>query len=156
MEWLAFIGETSVARALTRSPTLYMFLNASHILSLGVLIGASLVLDLRVLGLLSRMPLRETVATLWKVSATGLAFAIITGLLLFSVRPVEYAGNVAFLAKIALVTLGVVNALLVHRSAGWKAVLAGGPPSPVLKATVLLSLVVWISAVIAGRWIGFL
>lgn len=50
MEWLAPLGESVVARALTRSPTLYIFANAGHILSLAMLIGASVILDLRLLG----------------------------------------------------------------------------------------------------------
>ena len=38
--------------------------------------------------------------------------AVATGFLLFSVRPLTYAQNPAFLTKISLVALGVVNALV--------------------------------------------
>lgn len=156
MEWLAPIAGTGLARALIRSPTLYIFVSAGHILSLGTLIGASMVVDLRLLGRFRRLPLVETAETLWRLQAAGLALAVLTGLMLFSVRPVEYATNTAFLVKLVLVGLGTANAVLVHVSAGWGKVRAGEPPSLPLKLAAAVSLLTWISAVLAGRWIGFL
>ncbi|MCL6706335.1 DUF2214 domain-containing protein [Pseudomonas sp. R2.Fl] len=156
MEWLALLGETPVARVLARSPILYLFVNGAHILSIGALFGSILVLDLRLMGFLARLPLGPVAGTLWKISAAGLACAIFTGLLLFSVRPMEYLANPAFLTKLVLVALGIANAGFVHASRGWGRVLAGEPVPPLLRFTALLSLSVWVSAVIAGRWIGFL
>jgi hypothetical protein len=52
------------------------------------------------------------------VAATGLAIAVMTGGLLFSVRATEYA-LVGFLqVKVALVALGIVSALMLHWSYG--------------------------------------
>lgn len=54
LEWLA---DGAVARALTASPTLYIFVNAAHILSIGLLLGSIVPLDLRLLGLFRHAPL---------------------------------------------------------------------------------------------------
>jgi hypothetical protein len=52
--------------------------------------------------------------------------------------------------------LGLANVVAVHRSAGWKAVLAGASTTSGLRISAALSIVIWIAAVVAGRWIGFL
>ena len=156
MEWLAPLGESVVARALTRSPTLYIFANAGHILSLAMLIGASVILDLRLLGALARLPLAETMRVLSRIAAMALGFAVLTGALLFSVRPLEYAANPAFLIKLLLVLVGTANALAVHQSRAWRALIAGAPATSPLRLAALASLVLWPAALLAGRWIGFL
>jgi hypothetical protein len=156
MEWLAPLGETWVAEALIRSPTLYIFANAGHILSLAMLLGSSVILDLRLLGTLTRLPLADTAIVLSRIAAVALACTVVTGALLFSVRPLEYAGNTAFLIKLGLVLLGTANALVLHRSQAWKRMLTGAPVMPLLRLSAIASLVIWLGALLAGRWIGFL
>ncbi|SIQ44971.1 hypothetical protein SAMN05880561_1037 [Rhizobium sp. RU33A] len=156
MEWLAALGETSVARALIRSPTLYIFANAGHILSLAMLIGASVFLDLRLLGRFKSLPLAETAELFSRIAAVALVCAVLTGAILFSVRPVEYAGNTAFLIKLLLVGLGTANAVSLHLSRDWAEMIVGKQASLRLKLGAVFSLTIWLSAVLAGRWIGFL
>ncbi|SOC35324.1 hypothetical protein SAMN05892877_101298 [Rhizobium subbaraonis] len=156
MEALDWIATSKLAGALKASATLYLFVNAAHILSIGALFGAILALDLRLLGFAPKVPLASVASYLSRVAAAGLALAIVTGLCLFSVRPAEYAGNPAFLAKLGLIALGLANVAAVHRGAGWRAVLAGAAPGPALRLAAATSLLVWIAAVVAGRWIGFL
>lgn len=156
MEWLALLGETAVARALVRSPTLYIFANAAHILSIGVLVGTILVLDLRILGLLKALPLAPVARTLSRLAGIGLGVTLLTGFLLFAVRPLDYLENTAFLAKLAIICLGFINVVAVHRSHAWGDVLDGAEPAAGLRLSAALSLVIWISAIVAGRWIGFL
>lgn len=155
MEWLATLA-APVGQTLIRWPMLYIFANASHILSLAMLIGASVLLDLRLLGGLSRLPLLETTQVLSRVAALALGATIFTGLLLFSVRPLEYAANTAFLIKIGLVLVGTLNAIAVHASRHWVGMHRGAPPSLAIRLAACASLVIWIATLLAGRWIGFL
>lgn len=154
--WLEPLAATPVARLLIMSSTAYLLVNAAHILSIGMLFGAILALDLRLLGLARAVPLPLIAPYLSRLAGTGLALAIVTGLCLFSVRPVEYAANPAFLWKLGLIGLGLLNVLTVHYSSGWTAVLGSGSPPPSLRIAAAVSLATWTSAVIAGRWIGFL
>ncbi len=156
MDLLAAIAQTPLARALTASSTLYLLVNAAHILAIGMLFGAILALDLRLLGFARSVPLVPIAPYLSRLAGAGVLLAMITGLCLFSVRPVEYARNPAFLAKLALVLLGLANVALAHLGGGWKAVLAGEQPGIATRAGATLSILLWIGAVIAGRWIGFL
>lgn len=50
MELLEWLAATTLAVELRRSATLYMFVNAAHILAIGLLVGAILPLDLRLAG----------------------------------------------------------------------------------------------------------
>lgn len=156
MEWLSVLGETSVARALIRAPVLYIFASAAHILSLAMLVGASVILDLRLLGRFKSLPLAETAELLSRITALALCLAVLTGAVLFSVRPVEYAGNTAFLIKLMLVGLGTANAVFVHLSRDWAEMIVEQKASLRLKLGAAISLTTWLSAVLAGRWIGFL
>lgn len=153
---LAWIAAWPVAVALRGSATLYLFVNAAHILSIGLLVGAILPLDLRLLGFFGNVPVNVVGPFLSRMAAAGLFLAIVTGFCLFSVRPVAYAGNIAFLTKIALLCFGVVNALLLHLHPHWRAAIAGGSPSMRVRLAAFASLLVWAGAVLAGRWIGFL
>ncbi|WP_064692176.1 DUF6644 family protein [Rhizobium aegyptiacum] len=156
MDVLEWLSATAPAVALRRSATLYMVVNAAHILSIGLLIGAILPLDLRLAGCFRKVPVEVVAPFLSRSAGIGLVLAITTGFCLFSVRAVEYAENPAFLAKLGLIGLGLLNLLAVHFGRGWKTLTATGRIRPALRFSAALSAVFWIAAVLAGRWIGFL
>lgn len=133
----------------------YILVNAGHILGIGLLVGAILPLDLRLTGVVRRGALAELTPFLVRAAAVGLVVAIVSGLLLFSVKPGEYAGNSAFLLKLCLLALGLVTVALQHFGASWRAVLGGAEPALRHRLLALVSSAIWIAAIIAGRWIGF-
>ena len=155
MEWLLWLSATPLAGALKQSGTLYMLVSAGHILSIGLIVGAILPLDLRLLGLFQGYPATVLAPFLSRAAAAGVALAVLTGICLFSVRPVEYAANPAFLTKIALLILGIANAALLHAGPHWPGLRADGTVTPAIRAFALVSICIWIGAVLAGRWIAF-
>ncbi|OVZ55499.1 DUF2214 domain-containing protein [Pigmentiphaga sp. NML080357] len=153
LEWLESLPHAAVLR---HSGTAYLFVNAAHIASIGVLLGAIVALDLRLLGVFPALPLASAGPFLSRMAAAGLVLAMLTGFWLFSVRPAEYAANPAFLAKLGLLALGILNAAVLHRSRAWRRAL-GEPRVPLtVRAQAAGSMLVWLSAILAGRWIGFL
>jgi hypothetical protein len=156
IDWLNALHNWEVAALIRRSIYAYPLLNATHVFALTLLIGTILPADLRILGLFPSLPAGPFLRVMTAISAGGLVLAVATGFLLFSVQPLEYAANTAFLTKISLVALGTINAIIIRFSAGWRKVLAGGVASPGLRAGALLSLTIWIAALLAGRWIAFL
>jgi hypothetical protein len=153
LEWLS---NSALAGTLAVSQRLYIFANAAHILSVSVLVGAIVPLDLRILGLFKSFPLSVLGPFLSRASIVGVVLSIATGLVLFTANAVEYAANPAFLTKIGLLAVGVANAAFLHASPRWRqAVLSGSAPLAI-KLAAAVSLTMWISAVVAGRWIGFL
>jgi hypothetical protein len=153
VEWLA---QWPVAVALRQSALAYPLVNAAHILSIGLLLGAIATLDLRMLGLFRAAPLAVLAPPLWRMAACGLGLAAATGFLLFSTRPTGYLGNPAFLLKLGLVGIGLLNVLALRFNRAWKRALDGGEAGAALRLPALVSLLVWVCAVVAGRWIGFL
>lgn len=155
-EWLQALHDWELAALVRRSVVIYPLLNATHIFSLTLLIGGILPADLRMLGFFPGVPAATFLRLMAAISATGLALAAITGFLLFSVQPLAYAANPAFLAKISLIALGVANAVFVRLSTGWRQATTGGAIGPGLRLSAALSLMIWVAALIAGRWIAFL
>lgn len=133
----------------------YLFVNAAHILGIGLLLGAILPLDLLLLRSLRGRDLPLIGPFLIRAAATGIALAVITGLWLFSVKPAEYAENPAFLFKAALLVLAICNIALQHRGERFAAALRGGQPAVRVRALAAGSAILWLSILIAGRWIGF-
>lgn len=141
---------------LTRSGTAYLFVNAAHILGIGLLVGAILPLDLRLAGLFRSFPLQVLAPFLSRAAACGLVLALLTGAWLFSVKPAEYVGNTAFLIKMGLLTFALVNVALQHGNRHYRHALAGGPVHGVVRGVALVSAASWVAVLVAGRWIGFL
>jgi len=155
MEVLAALGKWPGAVLLQQSGTVYLFVNASHILGIALLIGAILPLDLRLLGFFRSVPLAALAPVLSRMAAIGLGLALVTGAWLFTVRPVEYAGNAAFLWKLGLLALALANVALHHRSAAYARALEGDITAAV-RWRAFVSMMLWLGVLLAGRWIGFL
>jgi hypothetical protein len=149
---LEAIGSWPGAIWLQQSATAYLFINAAHILGIGLLLGSILPLDLRLLGLFRKFPVEVLGPFLVRAAATGLTLAVVTGLWLFSVKPADYLANEAFRWKVILLVIALVNVAFQHRGA--KA--AGIEHTPATSISAALSLCLWLSVLVAGRWIGFL
>lgn len=133
----------------------YPWVNGLHVLSIGLL-GTITLLDLRLLGAFRNVAVSQLAGPSIRLAACGLAGAILTGFLLFSVQPAHYLSNAAFLAKLSIVAVGLLNIILLRFSSDWRIALHNRPVPSRVKAAALISLVAWVTAVFAGRWIGFL
>jgi hypothetical protein len=145
------IGSWPGAVWMQQSGTAYLFVNAAHILGIGVLVGAILPLDLRLLGFFRRVPLELLGHFLVRVAATGLGLAVATGLWLFTVKPAEYLDNVAFRWKALLLALALANVAFQHAVTDLETWRVGTGT----RIAAALSLALWLCVLVAGRWIGF-
>ena len=155
MEILDWLAAWPGAVWLQQSGTAYLFVNAAHILGIGLLLGAILPLDLMLIGVLRSFPIAVVGPLLMRVALTGVALALTTGLWLFTVQPKDYVGNPAFLAKLVLLTLALANVGLQHAGPRFRAALRGHDVAPGVRILAGLSAVLWLSVLVAGRWIGF-
>lgn len=155
-ELSALLEATSLARELRASTWLYPLVNAAHVLGIGLLLGAIVALDLRLLGAWRGEPL----APLWRVLSTvalsGIVIGVTSGALLFAARASEYVQSPYFLGKMAVVAVGGANALGLRwcarrgRWADWRARAPAG-----VRLSAAVSLVAWTSALVLGRLIGY-
>src|SRR5258708_37706469 len=130
MQLVEWIGTWPGAVLLQRSGTAYLLVNAAHIVGVGLVMGGILPLDLRLAGVFRGVPIAAIAPFLSRSAAIGVVLAIATGLWLFSVQPVEYLANEAFLWKMALLGLALANIVLQHRSRHYRLALAGGDLHP--------------------------
>ena len=155
---LGALQDVALVEALRRSRWVYPLVNAGHIVGLALLFGAVVPLDLRLVGLWQRVPIGTMARTLLPVALGGLALAVVTGALLFSVSAVRYAGLTLFQIKLLLILGALANALLLHGSAAWGAYHYGElmGTTPRLQLAGVLSLGLWLSTIVAGRMLGYL
>lgn len=128
----------------------YAAVNALHIFGVALLIGAIIPLSLRLLGLWPSVGISALYRVLWPVAATGLALAVVSGALLFSVRASEYAALALFGVKALLIALGAVHALVLHWLRGFPAVSRGRRV-----AAAVVSLLIWPAVLVCGRLLAF-
>jgi hypothetical protein len=151
---LALIEGSAVAGALRTSGVAYPLVSGLHVLGISLLIGSAVAFDLRAAGLWRATEWRRAVSMLAPVAAVGLGLAMVSGALLFSVRASVYASNPAMLTKWGLIAFGGSNAVVFHglltRHAGKEAA-----PPVAIRVAALLSLGIWVGALLAGHWIAF-
>lgn len=155
---LAWLEASSLGRIMRESgPWTYALVNLAHILGIASLFGAILVLDLRLLGFGRRVPLAPLADAAVPVAKAGFALAVASGIGLISANATEYEGNPFLLIKFPAIAVGVVNAVLLGRSASWRAVRAGSAGAPSRRVALMggVSLTSWLTALAAGRMIGY-
>jgi hypothetical protein len=139
-------------------PWTYAVVNLCHVLGVGSLFGSVLVLDLRLLGLWRRIPLAAlTVATV-PVATVGFVVAATTGVGLLATNATQYVGNPFLAVKFPAIALGLINVLVLTRSSAWQARGVrelSRQESRQLAVMGGLSLACWLTAITAGRMIGY-
>lgn len=148
--WLLALEAAPPIEALRLSKWAYPLLNAAHILGIALLVGSVVPLDLRLLGGWRTVPVTPLWTVLGACAATGLALAMITGALLFATQASAYADSGVFQGKLALVAVGVVNALALRLHAR-----SAGPITQWARIAALLSLLCWLPALLLGRLVAY-
>ena len=132
-------------------------LESLHFLGLCLLIGAVLIMDLRLIGFQRVIPL-AAVHGLMPVAIIGFAINLITGLGFLFGDPHTYAANYAFWVKMALVLLAGLNFLLYVFKVE-PSLLRLGPHDATpasAKAVGAASLVFWFGVLAYGRLLPYL
>ena len=125
-----------------------------HTLGMAVLVGASWVLDLRLLGVSRNVPLASY---RWVFRAVAVAFTVnvITGVLLFAGKAQTWGTAFPFLVKMLFVAASVVILVPLR-----KMVLTSGPEQIEVPGNArflaLASIVAWSGAITAGRLLAYL
>jgi hypothetical protein len=125
-----------------------------HTMGMAVLVGASWVLDLRLLGISRTVPLS---AFRWVFSAVmvGLIVNLVTGVLLFVGRATTWGTAIPFLIKMCLVVASAATVVplrsYVFRSDPEQREVSGG-----VRLLAIASILAWSAAIAAGRLLAYL
>jgi hypothetical protein len=152
LEW---IESFSIALWLRESPSVWSHptVLTLHTTGMAVLVGASWVLDLRLLGINKTVPL-SSYRWVFPVVAVGLTVNLLTGAMLFAKNATTWGVALPFFVKMALVLASVATLIplrtlvargdLTEREAGRARTIA------------IVSIFAWAGAVTAGRLLAYL
>jgi len=136
----------------------YGVVNLVHILGVATLFGSVMILDLRLLGAWRNVSLaaisRPTVA----MATTGFFIAVASGVCLLATKATEYAGNPFLYIKFPAIGLGILNVGVLSYVPAWKQRNSRELSSREERTLAVfggISLVCWLTAISAGRMIGY-
>lgn len=148
----------AIAKAMRENLWLYPAVEIVHIVGFAILVGSVVMFDLRVLGLSKQISIRALARHLLPWSVAALALIVPTGLLMFSAHAGDFISNRAFQVKMGLLLAAGINAAMFHtgpyqRVAQWdtQSVAPG-----IARASVALSIAIWLSIIACGRLLAYL
>jgi len=155
---LTALQEMPFAVAITEGATLFPWIEAIHVVAIVLVVGVIAVVDLRLIGVSAHdKSIRRLTQEVLPITWAAFAVAVISGFLMFASNALTYAENIPFRLKLVLLLLAGLNMaffhMVTHRGiAGWDQ--ADRTPA-MARVAGYTSLILWISIVFAGRWIGF-
>ena len=156
--FLASLESSNLATRIRDSLYLFPLIESLHVIGLALVFGTIAIVDLRLLGIASiRRPFTRITSDIMKWTWAAFVLTATTGALMFITNANVYYHNFFFRTKIMLLAFAGINMLIFELTTGrtvhrWDkdaaAPLAG-------KTAAALSLLLWITVIFMGRWIGF-
>ena len=124
-----------------------------HTFGMMVLVGAALMVDLRLLGFGRAIPI-SSMRNLFRIMWGAFWLNLVTGTMLFIADATKRATQPLFILKLALVAAGIVTIVLIKKN------LFDGREEPIVvsgpaKRLAITSLLVWCAAITAGRLLAY-
>ncbi|MGB6541685.1 MAG: DUF6644 family protein [Xanthobacteraceae bacterium] len=155
---ISYLENSRLADNIRENDLLFPFIESVHVLSICLVVGSILAVDLRLLGLASiRRSVSRVTHGILPLTWCAFVVAVASGGLLFISNATKYLGNGFFIAKLFLIGAAGLNMMIFHAISAkdlprWEnesrlplpARLAGG-----------LSILLWVAVVACGRWVGF-
>ena len=137
------------------SPFAYWLILTIHAIGMGVLVGASTVLDLRLLGVAPDLPIAP-LRRLYPIMWVGFWIQVASGVLLVIAFPTKALTNPVFYIKLGLIGLAMVMMLMLKKCIFNNSSL-DDDEGVMRKGRILAawSLVCWAAAMTAGRFLAY-
>jgi hypothetical protein len=154
----ASLESSGLATGIKNSLYLFPFIESLHVIGITLVVGTIVIIDLRLLGLAStQRPYSRVTSDILKITWPAFALAVTTGLLMFVTNAGMYYQNFFFRTKMLLLVLAGFNVVVFELTAGrkmhhWNKD-ASAPAAG--RAAAAISLLLWITIIFMGRWIGF-
>lgn len=149
-----WLENTLIARWVGESYYAYPGLLSLHIVGLAILVGLFSMRDLKLLGLFPNLALNQQPG-LKRLAVFGFFLNLLSGFLLFSSQASYLITSLPFLFKIGFISSGMTLALVIESKLKGK-VLSDSGNERSLRVLAVGSLLVWTSAIVAGRLIAYL
>ena len=130
-------------------PLAYPSLEVVHIVGIALLLGNLVLLELRVWGFGSELPLLPLARLALRLSLAGFALIVVSGVLMLAGQWSELLANRVFVLKMMLVALGGLNALWFHARDSLQRL------DGTARLQTVVSMGLWLAVIICGRWIAY-
>jgi hypothetical protein len=157
-DFISYFEDSGLADNIRENDVLFPLIESVHVVAICLVVGSILVVDLRLLGLASiHRSMSRVTSGILPLTWSAFAVAVASGTLLFISNATKYLENGYFVAKIVLICVAGLNMAIFHAISAqdlprWEHETA--PPLPARLAGGL-SILLWVSVVTCGRWIGF-
>ena len=156
LQFLKEVEQTGLSVWIREADSLfaYWFILSLHAIGMGVLVGASVLIDLRILGVAQDLPLAP-LKKLYPFIWVGFWIQVVSGILLLIAYPTKSLTNPDFYLKLALIAFALTfmqmlkNRVFSDPGLSETAMMAKG------RVFAIWSLVFWAGAVTAGRLLAY-
>jgi len=153
-EFCSWLEKTPVSLTIQTAEWIIPTVQTLHILSIGLLMSAVLMIDLRLLGWSAAdQPVMRVAARFMPVLWRTLPVLLLSGLIMIVAEPARSLENFAFQLKMLLLALIVALTYNVSRRIDTNRWISAS--AWMRKGFPLVSLALWVSIVFAGRWIAY-
>ena len=150
------IEESGLSTWIRDSPSIFAFwfILSLHAIGMGLLVGASAIIDLRILGVAKDLPL-SPLKGLYRIIWIGFAIQVVSGTLLLIAYPTKALTNPDFYLKLTLVALAVVVMQKLKTKVFEDASLSDSTMMMKGRALAMWSLLLWFGVVTSGRMLAY-
>jgi uncharacterized membrane protein len=143
-----------IGRLISESPFVWVGLETLHFVGLSLLIGVTLLINLRALGIVKQVSY-SAIDRLLPWAVLGFGLNIITGMGFFVAAHGQYTDNIAFLWKLIFVLVAGANTLYFFFDHGW-ALPPGEDSPPATRFAAASALVLWLGVLYWGSMLPFI
>lgn len=148
---------SALGQAMREWQWLYPVVEIAHVVGIALLFGSIALLDLRLLGVSRRIPVRQLAAHVLPWTAASFLLIVPSGLLLFIAHAGDLIASPVFAVKICLILAAGTNAAVFHAGAfrGAERWDTDARPPFAARAAAALSLALWIAVISCGRLLAY-
>ena len=154
---VAWLESTALSRTIVQYRWIWPLCEIVHFIGLTLVVGIAGFFDLRLMGLMKRVPV-SAARDLMPLAIAGFLLNLTTGAVFFIGTPHQYVGNVAWWAKMACLLLAGLNAMFFETTVGARTMnLGAGDDTPRLAKMVgAVSLASWLGVLYWGRMLPYI
>jgi hypothetical protein len=157
MNFLRLIEQSSFSQWVVGSSSVFAYpsILLLHTIGMGIVVGISAGIDLRILGLAPALPLapmEKYFPVLW----VGFWINAVTGVVLLAADATTKFTNLDFYVKMVFIALALVTLRMIRMQVFRDPLIDKKPPSSNAKLLAVMSIICWVGAITSGRLLGYL
>jgi len=157
METLVWLESSALSDIVRTVAWVYPAVETAHYVGLAFLVGAIMLIDLRLFGIAKTLPIGSMIGLLPWVWV-GFIINVASGSVMFIYGATGFGVNRAFWLKMIFLALAGINALIftLAASRSGSAWVDGGQVPAFVRVVATASLVLWVCVVTTGRWMAYI